>query len=78
MSKRRARLPVYPEKQKCFRCKDLTADKYGEHTLRCKKEIERHNFVSARLKKTLENCGYKVLVEQGATTHGSIFCCRCN
>ena len=33
--KRRARLPVYPGAQKCMSCKGLTADRYGDHTLRC-------------------------------------------
>ena len=47
----------------------MTADPYGDHNLRCENKIERHNFVCARLKKALENCGYKVLVEQRANIH---------
>ena len=67
--KRMARLPVYPGPQKCVNCTNLTADRFGDHTLRCENKTERHNFVCARLKMVLENCGCKVLVEQGATYH---------
>ena len=67
--KRIARLPVYPGPQKCVNCTNLTADIFGDHTLRCENKTERHNFVCARLKMVLENCGCKVLVEQGATYH---------
>ena len=67
--RRRARLPVYTGAMKCSACKNLTADRFGDHTLRCENKTERHNFVSARLKKILETCGFKVLVEQGATIH---------
>ena len=67
--RRRARLPVYTGAMKCSACKNMTADRYGDHTLRCENKTQRHNFVSARLKKTLETCGFSVLVEQGASIH---------
>ena len=52
--KRRTRLPIYSGAQKCSNCRNLTADRYGDHTIRCENKIERHNFVCARLKKMLE------------------------
>ena len=67
--RRRARLPVYTGAMKCSACKNLTADRYGDHTLRCENKTQRHNFVCARLKKTLETCGFSVKVEQGASLH---------
>ena len=67
--RRRARIPVYTGAMKCSACKNLTADRYGDHTLRCENKIQRHNFVCARLKKILVTCGFKVLVEQGASIH---------
>ena len=67
--RRRARLPVFTGAMKCANCKNLTADQYGDHTLRCENRIQRHNFVSARLKKILKTCGYKVTVEEGFTVH---------
>ena len=67
--KRRARLPVFTGAMKCASCKNLTADQYGDHTLRCENRIQRHNFVSTRLKKILQICGYKVTVEEGCTLH---------
>ena len=47
----------------------MTADSRGDHTLRCQNRTGRHNFVCARLKKILISCGYKILVEQGASIH---------
>ena len=66
--RRRARIPVYTGAMKCSGCKNLTADRYGDHTLRCENKIQRHNFVCARLKKTLVTWGFKVLVEQDLFT----------
>ena len=57
--RRRARLSVFTGAMKCTNCKNLTADQYGDHTLRCENRIQRHNFVSARLKKIIQLVGIK-------------------
>ena len=56
--RRRARIPVFTGAMKFTCCKNLTADQYGDHTLRCENKIQRHNFVSARLEKIIQTCGY--------------------
>ena len=62
-------LPIYTGAMKCTGCKNFTADRFGDHTLRCENKIQRHNFVSARLKKVFQSCGYKVTNEEGCSVH---------